>query len=78
MGLTASCFGLGGTLSNLLGQIVVEQFGHVASLLGSLCISFIPLALFGLFMPETYGQRGKRHEDVVEMHYIAMDKGTMA
>ena len=59
MGLTASCFGLGGTLSNLLGQIVVEKSGHVASLYGSLVLSVIPIILFSICMPETLGQRGK-------------------
>jgi MFS family permease len=57
MGVTASCFGLGATLSNYLGQVVVEQFGHVASLTGSLIISAIPIVLF-TFMPETLGTRG--------------------
>ena len=59
VGLTASCFGLGATLSNFLGQMVVEKFGHVASLTGSLVLSVIPLVLF-CFMPETYGHRGDR------------------
>eukprot|EP00584_Thalassiosira_punctigera_P006413 CAMPEP_0172533764 /NCGR_PEP_ID=MMETSP1067-20121228/6351_1 /TAXON_ID=265564 ORGANISM="Thalassiosira punctigera, Strain Tpunct2005C2" /NCGR_SAMPLE_ID=MMETSP1067 /ASSEMBLY_ACC=CAM_ASM_000444 /LENGTH=477 /DNA_ID=CAMNT_0013318445 /DNA_START=149 /DNA_END=1582 /DNA_ORIENTATION=+ len=59
MGLTASCFGLGATLSNLLGQMIVEKLGHVASLSGSLILSVIPVALFALGMPETLGQRGK-------------------
>lgn len=59
MGLTASCFGLGGTLSNLLGQIAVEHLGHVASLTGSLVLSFIPIAIFNSFMPETRGERVK-------------------
>jgi len=59
MGLTASCFGLGATLSNLLGQIIVEKMGHVASLSGSLVLSIIPVVLFALGMPETLGQRGK-------------------
>ena len=66
MGLTASCFGLGATLSNLLGQIIVEKLGHVASLSGSLILSFIPIALFAFAMPETLGQRGnlvKREND---------------
>lgn len=62
VGLTASCFGLGATLSNLLGQIAVEKMGHVASLLGSLALSLIPICLFAVGMPETYGQRGKGHE----------------
>jgi hypothetical protein len=52
-------FGLGATLSNYLGQMVVEQFGHVASLTGSLIISVIPLVIFGIFMPETLGDRGQ-------------------
>lgn len=57
MGLTASFFGLGATLSNFLGQLVVENFGHVASLMGSLVLSVIPIILFAA-MPETLGQRG--------------------
>lgn len=64
VGLTASCFGLGATLSNLLGQIIVENMGHVASLSGSLVLSVIPVVLFALGMPETYGQRGKRSSEV--------------
>lgn len=59
MGLTASCFGLGGTLSNLLGQMVVEKFGHVTSLTASMFLSVIPILLFSLAMPETAGSRGK-------------------
>jgi hypothetical protein len=51
-------FGLGATLSNFLGQNVVEQFGHVASLTGSLLLSVIPIVIFGCFMPETLGDRG--------------------
>ena len=64
MGLTASCFGLGATLSNLLGQIIVEKMGHVASLSGSLVLSIIPVVLFALGMPETMGQRGKAQNKV--------------
>jgi hypothetical protein len=60
VGLTASFFGLGATLSNFLGQLVVEKLGHVASLSGSFVISFIPLLLF-LFMPETLGKRTQHH-----------------
>lgn len=59
MGLTASCFGLGATLSNFIGQHIVENYGHVASLLGSLVLSLIPIVIFGCFMPETMGDRGK-------------------
>ena len=58
MGLSASCFGLGATLSNYIGQHVVESFGHVASLSGSLVISVVPIFVFGIFMPETLGGRG--------------------
>lgn len=47
---------LGATLSNFFGQMVVEQFGHTASLSGSLVISFIPIFIFA-FMPETTGAR---------------------
>ncbi len=50
---------MGATLSNLLGQIIVEKMGHVASLSGSLVLSIIPVVLFALGMPETLGQRGK-------------------
>ena len=57
MGLTASCFGLGATLSNFLGQLTVEKYSHSASLLGSFVISIIPVILFSFF-PETVGQRG--------------------
>lgn len=72
MGLTAACFGLGATLSNLLGQMTVERMGHVASLLGSLALSIVPILLFGAGMPETLGQRGRAarpapgHGDVAE------------
>ena len=57
VGLTASMFGMGATLSNFLGQHVVEKYGHVASLSGSLVLSVIPILIFGLFMPETLGDR---------------------
>ena len=53
-------FGLGSTLSNFLGQHVVEQFGHVASLTVSLIISFIPITIFSLLMPETLGDRDRK------------------
>ena len=58
VGLTASCFGLGATMSNYFGQLVVEKLGHVTSLTGSLVLSLIPICLFGMLMPETYGHRG--------------------
>lgn len=63
VGLTASCFGLGATMSNFLGQMVVEKFGHVTSLMGSFFISFVPLLLFAFF-PETLGKRGHCKEAV--------------
>ena len=56
VGLTASCFGMGATLSNLLGQMAVEKLGHVASLSGSFVISLVPICLFAFMMPETYGE----------------------
>lgn len=62
MGLTASCFGLGATLSNLLGQMAVEKLGHVASLSGSFLLSLIPICLFALGMPETHGRRGMGYD----------------
>mmetsp|Transcript_2804 Transcript_2804/g.5984 ORF Transcript_2804/g.5984 Transcript_2804/m.5984 type:complete len:484 (-) Transcript_2804:346-1797(-) len=65
MGLTASSFGLGATLSNLLGQMIVEKMGHVASLSGSLVLSVIPIVLFSIGMPETYGQRGNVQNKVM-------------
>lgn len=58
VGLTASSFGLGATMSNYFGQQVVEYFGHSVSLMGSFILSFIPIMIFGLFMPETLGARG--------------------
>jgi MFS family permease len=75
MGLTASCFGLGATLSNFLGQWIVEKFGHIVSLSGSFFISFIPIIIFTAFMPETLNTRGKniKHNDAVkEYDYSAM------
>jgi hypothetical protein len=47
---------LGSTLSSFLGQLIVEKFGHTASLACSLGLSFIPIVLFS-FMPETLGDR---------------------
>jgi hypothetical protein len=46
-------------MSNFFGQMVVEKFGHVTSLSGSLLLSVFPILLFS-FMPETYGHRGDR------------------
>ena len=56
MGVIASAFGLGATFSNYIGQMVVEKFGHVASLTAAFFISLVPVVLF-LFMPETLGAR---------------------
>ena len=82
VGLTASTFGLGGTMSNYLGQLVVEKFGHIASLSGSLVLSFVPALIFGLFMPETLGARDAalqhkeqhtmRHGVVQDGNYVEM------
>ncbi|CAJ1932320.1 unnamed protein product [Cylindrotheca closterium] len=57
-GLIASCFGLGATLSNFLGQMVVERYGHIASLTASFFLSIIPILVFSN-MTETYGLRGQ-------------------
>jgi MFS family permease len=62
MGLTASCFGFGATLSNFIGQRIVEKYDHVTSLTGSLLLSIIPILIFGCLMPETLGDRGKKKE----------------
>jgi len=67
MGLTASCFGMGATLSNLLGQMAVEKLGHVASLSGSFVISLVPICLFAFMMPETYGKREGMESENGEM-----------
>jgi MFS family permease len=74
MGMTASCFGLGATLSNFLGQIVVEKYGHEMSLIGSLALSVMPVVIFGCFMPETQGQRGKmkQREEPEVSSYVEM------
>eukprot|EP00751_Fragilariopsis_kerguelensis_P026339 CAMPEP_0170857112 /NCGR_PEP_ID=MMETSP0734-20130129/15059_1 /TAXON_ID=186038 /ORGANISM="Fragilariopsis kerguelensis, Strain L26-C5" /LENGTH=480 /DNA_ID=CAMNT_0011229209 /DNA_START=104 /DNA_END=1546 /DNA_ORIENTATION=- len=62
MGLTASAFGLGATLSNYLGQRVVQHFGFVVSLTGSFVISLVPIILFAICMPETMGKRGAQQQ----------------
>jgi len=59
MGFSASWFGLGATLSNLLGQIIVERMGHVASLIGSFALSIVAVVLYALAMPETRELRRK-------------------
>jgi hypothetical protein len=65
VGLSASCFGLGGTTSNYFGQLAVERLGHVESLTISLFISFIPIVIFAVFMPETLNTRDKK-ETIVD------------
>jgi len=66
MGLTGTCFGIGASLSNFLGQLVVQNFGHITSLYGSLFISFIPIVLFSVFMPETLGLRGQIGDEIAK------------
>lgn len=65
MGLTASAFGLGATLSNYLGQQVVQHFGHLTSLWASLILSIVPIVLFTLRMPETLGKRSGVKTEIV-------------
>lgn len=55
-------------MSNYFGQQVVEKFGHIASLSGSLILSFIPCLIFAFFMPETMGERGTLHSEKKEKH----------
>ena len=74
MGLTASCFGLGATLSNYIGQNVVQNFGHVASLSGSLVLSVIPIFIFGMFMPETIADRGSQIQHHHHHHHHHANK----
>ena len=64
MGMTNSFFWLGRTFSTLLGQLVVEKYGHVASLMCSMVISLIPVALFGIFMEETLNTRLSNEESM--------------
>lgn len=47
-------------MSNFLGQMVVEKMGHVVSLSASFVISFIPIAVFTILMPETKNTRSKQ------------------
>lgn len=60
MGLTAAWFGMGITLSNFLGQLIVEKLGHVASLWASFWVSAVPIFIFWYWMPETMGHRGDK------------------
>jgi hypothetical protein len=75
VGVTASAFGLGATLSNFLGQMVVEKFDHVTSLMASLVISLVPTLLF-LFMPETLGMRTQGHNKQYSTNVSPMDLRT--
>ena len=45
-------------MSNFIGQLLVEKFGHVFSLTCSMWLSIIPIVLFGFCMPETLNTRG--------------------
>jgi len=53
---------MGATLSNMLGQMVVEKYDHVTSLMGSLVISLLPILIFTL-MPETLNLRDEKHRN---------------
>ena len=61
MGVTASAFGLGATLSNYVGQMVVQEFDHVTSLMASMFLSLVPILIFS-FMPETLGKRATKNQ----------------
>lgn len=67
VGFTSATFGLGATLSNLLGQWSAQVMGYETSLFASLVISFIPLFIFS-FMPETLGRRSATN-DFNHHHY---------
>jgi MFS family permease len=74
-GLVASSFGLGATLSNYVGQMVVERFDHVTSLTASLFISLIPVVLF-VWMPETKGMRTCNPTSLSPRHSTARSEST--
>lgn len=68
MGVTNSFFWFGRTTSTLFGQICVEKFGHAAALKLSMVIACIPIAIFGIFMPETIHLRqSKTNEDNIAL-----------
>jgi hypothetical protein len=73
VGVTASCFGLGATLSNFFGQMVVEKFDHVTSLMVSFAISLVPILVF-LFMPETLGMRTRKQKELQASHRAGGEK----
>jgi hypothetical protein len=75
VGVTASSFGLGATLSNFFGQMVVEHFGYMTSLMASFVISLVPVLLFQ-FMPETLGMRTRRQRQQQLLHASASSPGT--
>jgi len=62
---------MGATLSNYIGQLLVEKFGHVVSLRASIWLSLVPIILFGALMPETLGQRG--HTKVAPVQNLSKD-----
>jgi hypothetical protein len=63
------CFSLGGTLSNYLGQLIVEEYGHTASLQASLIVSLFPILLF-TFFSETLGERGRHKSGEAAVHTL--------
>jgi hypothetical protein len=73
VGVTASSFGLGATLSNYFGQMVVEKFDHVTSLMASFAISLVPILVF-LFMPETLGMRTRKEKELQASHRVVGEK----
>lgn len=76
MGLVGSVSGIGATLSNLIGQTLVEYYGHSVSLVCSLILSIVTCFTFGLYMPETYGERGFIGDKLTGQneHYVSIDK----
>lgn len=67
-GFVGTLSGIGGLLSNLIGQTLVENYGYNASLTGSLCLSIAACVIFVLFMPETYGLRGTIGDNLAQPH----------
>lgn len=67
-GLIGTTSGVGATLSNLIGQSLVENYGYNASLTGSLFLSIVACIVFSLFMPETYGLRGAIGDSLAQPH----------
>ena len=74
VGVSMSAYGLGATLSSFFGQMVSETYGHLASILFSFGLSFVPIIIFGLFMPETMGDRLSCTEETTEQDYNDVQK----